>query len=149
VENKGVMAELDKDIISGDTVLLHVAGNIFGLSSSESGAGSESGLIPLLESPVISIGRMFVKKANKEAFAARFEEVKGIAEEYARPHLVRYGWREDVEDGAEEEFVLVAGWESVEKHLAFAETEAFARYGQIREFVARVDLKHYKRLSLE
>jgi quinol monooxygenase YgiN len=144
------MAELDGDIISGDTVLLHVAGDIFGPSGSESGSGSGRGLIPLLESPVISVGRMFVEKSKKEAFAAMFEEVKGVAEKYASPHVVRYGWREDVEEGAEEdEFVLVCGWESVEQHLAFAETEEFARYGQIREFMGRVDLKHYKRLSLE
>jgi hypothetical protein len=56
----------------------------------------------------------------------------------------------DGEEGAEEdEFVLVCGWESVEQHFGFAEAEGFARYGELRELIARTDLKHYKRLLLE
>jgi heme-degrading monooxygenase HmoA len=107
-------------------------------------------VVTLLESPVISVGRMFVKKGDRRGFEAKFEEVRGILEGYARPHQVRFGWREDVEDGAEEdEFVLVGGWDSVEQHFAFAESEGFPRYGELRELIARVDLKHYKPLPLE
>jgi hypothetical protein len=93
---------------------------------------------------------MFVAREKRGAFAAKFDEVKGILEGYASPHLVRYGWREDGDEGAEEdEFVLVCGWESVEKHFGFAESGGFARYSEIRDLILRVDLKHYKPLSLQ
>ncbi|KAL2130993.1 hypothetical protein VTI74DRAFT_5675 [Chaetomium olivicolor] len=125
-------------IEGGDTVLLHVEGDIF-----ENGGA-------LMQSEVISMGRMFVKKGERGTFEAKFEEVKGILEGYAGTQLVRYGWREDVEEGAEEdELVLVCGWESVEKHMEFAETPEFARYSEIGELVARVELRHYKPMSLE
>ncbi|KAH6626221.1 hypothetical protein B0J18DRAFT_135210 [Chaetomium sp. MPI-SDFR-AT-0129] len=158
-ENVGVMGGLtgaDKSkedeeggkrgwVIGEDTGLWHVGAVLFG---GEKGEGEEVGL---LESPVISLGRMYVKKGeDREKFAAKFEEVRGILERFARPHAVRFGWREDGEEGAEEEeFVLVAGWESVARHFAFAESAEFAKYGEIREFIARVDLKHYQRFSLE
>lgn len=166
-DNVAVMAALAErgDIIAEDTVLWHVEGEIFsGGGGEEEGGGRGGGgggdgdgdgpardrVVPLLQSPVISVGRMFVAREKREAFAAKFEEVKGILEEYARPHLVRYGWREDGEEGAEEdEFVVVCGWESVEKHFGFAESKGFARYSEIREILERVDLKHYKPLSLE
>ncbi|KAK4127787.1 hypothetical protein N657DRAFT_688001 [Parathielavia appendiculata] len=147
-ENKRVMAELDGEVISGETVLLHVVGDIF--CSSPSRSKSEPETIPLLRSPVISIQRTFIEKREKEAFAVRFEQIKGIVQEHAHPFLMRYGWREDVEDDAEEEeFVLVCGWESVEEHSACAETWESSKYSELRELVARVDLKHYTRLSLE
>ncbi|KAH6636969.1 hypothetical protein F5144DRAFT_601667 [Chaetomium tenue] len=147
-ENQRVMGGLEEGIVPGDTVLFHVVGGLFG--GEDRGGGEGGGLGSLLESAVISVGRMFVKRAERGGFEAKFEEVRGILEEYARPHLVRFGWREDVEEGAEEEeFVVVCGWDSVEQHFAFAETEEFARYGELRELIARVDLKHYKPLPLE
>ncbi|KAH6845501.1 hypothetical protein B0I37DRAFT_417031 [Chaetomium sp. MPI-CAGE-AT-0009] len=146
-ENERVMGELGPSIVAEDTVLFHVAGGIFG--GGGAGVGGE-GLGSLLESPVISVGRIFVKRGDRGGFEAKFEEVRGILEGYARPHLVRFGWREDVEDGNEEdEFVLVCGWDSVDQHFAFAESEGFARYGELRELIARVDLKHYKPFPLE
>ncbi|KAK4157635.1 hypothetical protein C8A00DRAFT_11549 [Chaetomidium leptoderma] len=161
-ENRGVMAALhDGDghvVAAADTVLFHVEGDLFGdekassSSSSSSRAGTGTGVVPLLESAVVSVGRVFVARQEREAFAAKFEEVRGVLEAYASPNQVRFGWRQDgEEEGAagEDEFVLVCGWESVEKHFGFAESRDFARYGELRELIARVDLKHYKRLSLE
>ncbi|KAK4043477.1 hypothetical protein C8A01DRAFT_43603 [Parachaetomium inaequale] len=140
-ENAGVMTGLEEGgyIVGGDTVLWHVGGEIFG-----GGGGS------LLESPVVSVTRMFVARGDRGRFAGKFGEVRGVLEGYAGPNLVRFGWREDGEEGAEEdEFVLVCGWESVEQHFGFAEAEGFGRYGELRELIARTDLKHYKRLLLE
>ncbi|KAG7288880.1 hypothetical protein NEMBOFW57_005240 [Staphylotrichum longicolle] len=121
-DNVAVMAALAErgDIIAEDTVLWHVEGEIFGGGGGEEEGGgtrgrsggdgpAREGVVPLLQSPVISVGRMFVAREKREAFAAKFEEVKGILEEYARPHLVR----------------------------------------EIRGILERVDLKHYKPLSLE
>lgn len=147
-ENQRVMGGLAERIVAEDTVLFHVAGGIFGGEKDKGGDGG--GLGSLLESAVISVGRMFVKRGDRGAFEAKFEEVRGILEGYARPHLVRFGWREDVEEGAEEEeFVVVCGWDSVEQHFAFAESEGFPPYGELRELIARVDLKHYKLLPLD
>jgi hypothetical protein len=137
------MAGLEGHVIVGDTVLFHVGGTIFG------GAGASDGLsesVPLLESPVVSVLRMFVERGEREKFDARFEDVRMGLEEYANPHLVRSGWREDVEDGADEdEFVLVWGGEAVD----VVDGKGFAEYGEFSGLAARVDLKHYKRLLLD
>ncbi|KAK3899612.1 hypothetical protein C8A05DRAFT_17972 [Staphylotrichum tortipilum] len=140
--NRGVMAGLvgGGEIVGEDTVLFHVEGEFFGVVGS-----------PLLKSPVISLSRIFISRGKREAFVARFGEVKGILEGYAGgSDLVRCGWRDDVEEGAQEdEFVLVCGWESVEKHLAFPECPGFAEFDAIQELISRVDLKHYRPLLLE
>ncbi|KAL2157619.1 hypothetical protein VTH06DRAFT_5998 [Thermothelomyces fergusii] len=141
-ENQTVMSRLgaEKSIIPEDTVLFHVSGDIFG----------SAGNLGLQESPVISMERMFVPRAARDGFEARFMEVKRILESYTGPDLVRFGWREDVEEGAkEDEFVLVCGWESVEAHIGFAESGGLARYAEIRNLLGRVDLQHYRRISLE
>jgi hypothetical protein len=139
------MAGLEGHIIAGDTVLVHAAGDIFG-----GGGDSPSGSVPLLESLVISVVRMFVERGDRERFDARFEDVRKGLEEHANPHLVRFGWREDVEEGAEEdEFVLVWGGQGVDEHSGVVDGKGLAGYGEISRLAARVDLKHYKRLLLE
>ncbi|KAL2197426.1 hypothetical protein P885DRAFT_77115 [Corynascus similis CBS 632.67] len=141
-ENQAVMGQLGeaKSIIPQDTVLFHVGGEIFSGTSNAA----------LLESPVISVERMFIPRADRGSFEAKFLEVNWILEGYAGPDLVRFGWREDIDKSLEEEeFVLVCGWESIERHVAFAESQGYARYGEIRNLLARVDVKHYKRFSLE
>ncbi|KAL2023876.1 hypothetical protein VTK56DRAFT_653 [Thermocarpiscus australiensis] len=143
--NTGVMAALDGHIVAGDTVLFHVDADIFG-GGPEAAGNAPSGSVPLLQSPVISVSRMFVASRDKEAFAALFGEVRGVLEEYASPGSVGFGWREDLEARAEEEeFVVVCGWESVEKHLGFARAPGYSRFNEIQQFVARADIKHYKR----
>jgi hypothetical protein len=133
------MAGLEGHVIAGDTVLFHVGGDIFG---GDGDSDTPSGSVPLLESPVISVVRMFVERGDRKRFDARFEGVRRRLEEYANPHLVRFGWREDVEEGTQEdEFVLVWGGEGVDEHSGVV--------GEISGSAARVDLKHYKRLLLE
>ncbi len=156
-ENAGVMAGLvdGGEIVGEDTVLWHVEGDLFG--GGEDGAGGDGaeeegvGGSPLLQSPVISVSRIFVAREKREAFAARFGEVKGILEGYAGgSELVRYGWRDDGDEGVEEdEFVLVCGWESIEKHFGFPECPRFAEFDTIQELISRVDLNHYRPLPLE
>ncbi|GAB1314185.1 ABM domain-containing protein [Madurella fahalii] len=136
--NIGVMTALGVHIVSQDTVLFHVDADIFEEASS-------SGSIQLLQSPVISVSRILVASENKGAFDAKFDEVKSVLEEYASPGLVRFGWREDLEAGAKEEFVLVCGWESVEKHLDFAGAPGFDQFQGIQQFIETADIKHYKR----
>ncbi|KAL2151870.1 hypothetical protein VTH82DRAFT_5054 [Thermothelomyces myriococcoides] len=139
-ENKGIMNHLAKEgvIIPESSVLFHVGGEIFDGTIN----------VKLQESPVISVERLFVPPSQRPWFETKFMEVKGILETYASPDLVRFGWRGDVEGGPEE-FVLVCGWESVERHLRFAEMGEYARYDEIHRVLERRDLKHYGRISLE
>ncbi|KXX73327.1 hypothetical protein MMYC01_209763 [Madurella mycetomatis] len=137
--NIGVMKALGDHIISQDTVLFHVDADIFDETSSP-------GSIQLLQSPVISVSRIFVAPENKEAFHAKFNKVRNVLEEYARPGLVQFGWREDIEAGTKEEFVLVCGWESVEKHLGFAEAPGLGQFQEIQQYIETADIKHYKRV---
>lgn len=86
-------------------------------------------------------------KEKKDAFVAKFGEVKGLLEEYTKPYPVVGGWRIEDEsiDGVErEEWDLFAGFESVDQHRAFAKTEAFARYQEIMGFVEGVEVKHLR-----
>ncbi|KAK4239646.1 hypothetical protein C8A03DRAFT_13982 [Achaetomium macrosporum] len=149
--NTRTMAALEEHIIPQDTVLFHVGYpgvDWIGIFGRRSGM-AQCGLVQLLDSPVISVERMFVKRENKEAFDAELGKALGFLQDYARPNLVQSAWRQDLEDGAEEELVVVCGWDSVEQHLAFADSPEFSKYSEIQRFVSGVDLKHYKRLSLE
>ena len=139
--NKGLMGGLATRIaVEGDdkVVFFHLDAEIFTPAAPE-------GYKHLVDSPVISIGRMYVSAEGKAAFAAKFDEVKGILEDFAKPYLVRGGWRVDKEDEGKEEFVMFVGWDAVEDHMAFAETPGFAKYSELRGFVTGADIKHYKR----
>ena len=135
--NKAIMAELrgkyidtskGYDIFHTDTDFL------------EDGAGN-----PLLKSPIISVSRLYVSAGKREEFAAQFAQVKPVLEAYAGPKFVRHGWREDLEEGANDEFVLVCGWKSVEKHYAFSDVRGFDQFSQLQGFFVQIDVKHYKR----
>lgn len=144
-ENARVMAGLEGHVAARDTVLLHVGGDVFG-----GGGGGGSGSVPLVESPVVSVERMFVGRGARARFDARFGEVRRGLEECVSPHLVRFGWREDVEEEAEEdEFVLVWGGEGVDDDSVVVGEKGVAGYGEVSGLAARVELKHYKRLLLE
>jgi heme-degrading monooxygenase HmoA len=141
-ENIGVMEGLDKHIVAKETVLFHVDADIFGAS-----AVSAESNVTLRDSPVISVSRVSVLREQKGAFAAKFDEVKGVLEEFTGQGLVKFGWREDGEAEAKtEEFVIVCGWESVERHLECAQSPGYFKYAEIRPLVAKADVKHYKRL---
>ncbi|KAK4191683.1 hypothetical protein QBC35DRAFT_486822 [Podospora australis] len=142
--NKNLMTELSGRVFDSAKGfdLFHVGCDIFGDDGTIT-----PGVVPLLESPVLSVSRIYVAPENKQSFAAKFAEVKGSLEEHIRPRVARYGWREDREEAAEqEEFLLVTGWESAEKHFEFAQAPEFAQFSQIQQYVSRADIKHYKRI---
>lgn len=135
--NKAIMAELDGKCI--DTTkgydLFHTDTDFLGEDASN----------PLLRGPIISVSRLYISAEKREEFAAKFAQVKPVLEAYVSPNVVRHGWREDLEEGAYEEFVLVCDWESVEKHYAFSDARGFDKFNQLQEFFVRTDIKHYKR----
>ncbi|KAK4109496.1 hypothetical protein N656DRAFT_783091 [Canariomyces notabilis] len=140
-QNTKIMTGLAAHIIPKDTVLFHVNGIIFGDSAGTS--------VPLLQAPVISVSRFFIPREERGSFEAKFGEVKGVLDKYVSPGSLRFGWREDLEEGAkEEEFVVVCGWETVESHSEFTNAAGFSQFQEIEQFIAQVDRKHYRRFSL-
>lgn len=118
---------------SEDFSLLHVDGDIFGEAVGE-GVG-------LLESLVVGVCRVEVE-GGREEFGGVVEGWKSYLAAAAAPHVVKGGWREDVEAEERQEFVVVSGWES-----EGSATEA-EQAGQFIEVNGRVSLKstHYKRI---
>lgn len=139
-ENKKIMAGLGDYIDSNNVVLFH-------LDDADIFSGpTPQGMIPLTDSPVISVTRMFVDSEARRPFSVKFEEIRGILEAFAKPHLVRGGWRVDKEDDSKEEFVLFCGWESLERHAEFKEHPTYSDYTRILDFATGTDMKHYKRI---
>ncbi|KAK1770444.1 hypothetical protein QBC33DRAFT_555927 [Phialemonium atrogriseum] len=137
-ENKQIMAGLSDHIAKDKVVLFHLDAEIFSRPAPQDA-------IPLLDSPLISLTRLFVDSDKKDAFSKKFNEVRGILEDFAKPHLARGGWRVDKEAETKEEFVLVCGWESLERHFEFAKDPRFNEYKEIPELVTETDIKHFKR----
>ncbi|OCL13264.1 hypothetical protein AOQ84DRAFT_118195 [Glonium stellatum] len=92
---------------------------------------------------VFSIGRHFVKAGAKDEFAAAFEANKHALQDYATQGKIGGGWRVD-KDGNKEEWVLFCPWKNVDEHIGFVNTQGFAEYSKIREYVDGVDIKHAK-----
>ena len=80
---------------------------------------------------------------NRSGFIEKFNEVRGLLEDFTTPYGVVGGWRMEKED-EEKEWVLFSGFESVENHLEFAKTEGFGKYREIVGFVRGFDVKHMK-----
>ncbi|KAK1827867.1 hypothetical protein QBC39DRAFT_360723 [Podospora conica] len=102
-DNAAVMGSLgpfmSQESNEGDFSLLHVEGDLF-----EEGRGAA-----LLESPVVGVHRVLVKGQRNE------EEVSRLRGVFENPTgMVRAGWREDVEDGGKQEYVIVCGWQHEE-----------------------------------
>ncbi|KAB8256829.1 hypothetical protein BDV32DRAFT_128538 [Aspergillus pseudonomiae] len=114
---------------------------VFGLSTGRSGE------VPIVDAPVIAIGRYFLRTGEKEAFLNRFEETKMHLEAYIAPRALKGGVRVEPkdrkDDGMEkEEFVLFSGWGEVKDHFAFAESDGFKEFTQIKDFLEGADIKH-------
>lgn len=136
-DNAGVMDTLGPFISkegNEDFSLLHVEGDVFG------GVVGE-GVVGLLESPVVAVCRVEVKGGRKEGGGV-VEGWKRYLTATAAPHVVRGGWREDVESEERQEYVVVSGWKTKEE--AWEAEQA----GQFMEASGRVSLKstHYKRM---
>ena len=96
-----------------------------------------------LDAPVVSIERLFVAKERKKEFDAFFRTVEPLLQEYVAPWTFTSGWRVDLSDEqqrkGEEEWILVAGWPTVEKHQDFSKTDMWERYSKIKEMIIRAE----------
>jgi heme-degrading monooxygenase HmoA len=120
--------------------LWHLDADCFGPLSSKS----------LLQAKAISLNRHFVPKEKKGGFEKKFEEVRGLLEEYTKPYPVIGGWRiekETVEGKERDEWNLFSGFDSVEHHMAFAKTKAFEKYREIVGCVEGFEVRHLKAIE--
>ena len=60
---------------------------------------------------------------------------------YTSPFSACGAWRIDKE-GEDEEFVLFSGWNEVQDHIAFAESEASREFGKLKPLMKDADVKH-------
>jgi heme-degrading monooxygenase HmoA len=140
-ENKGTMDGIRDQIAMGGEshiVLRHVEGELFAGPAPE-------GITHMLEAPVVSVGRTYVPAQNKAAADAKIKEIAGALREFAAPRDTRWGWAEDPEDETKLEFIIVAGWDSIEAHLAFKKHPSFAKWQEFVDLADSTGFLHYKR----
>ncbi|KAE8374532.1 hypothetical protein BDV26DRAFT_269797 [Aspergillus bertholletiae] len=106
-----------------------------------------SGKIPMVDAPVITIGRYFLSTGQKEAFLNRFEKTQRHLDAYIAPKTLKGGMRveprDQTDDGVEkEEFVLFSGWGEVQDHLRFAKSSGLREFSQIKDFLEGTEIKH-------
>ncbi|KAI1630661.1 hypothetical protein F4809DRAFT_635875 [Biscogniauxia mediterranea] len=119
----------------------------FHLDTEAFGPAGEEEEIRLLESPVVSVGRVGVAAADKQAFAEAWDGGKSVLVDFAKPHAVRSGFRKQKADPDMEESVFFVGWPTVERHAELAKTENFAKYaGPLLSFAKSNEVKHYRRI---
>jgi hypothetical protein len=94
--------------------------------------------------PVICLNRHFVPKDKKAGFIKKFDEVKGLLEDFTKPYQVVEGWRIEKEAEEKEEWTLFLGFGSAENHHELAKTEGFASYREIVELVEGFEVRHLK-----
>ena len=144
-ENKRAMGAMESYGVSKnptDIDLFHLDADIFDSAPVE--AAGET--IALLDSPIIAVDRLFLDPAKKDEFANRLAAVDATLRENSRPFVVRGGWRVDVGPGGRQEYVLVSGWESVDKHLECNPLTQLPESGAFKPLVAEVNTKHYRRI---
>lgn len=69
---------------------------------------------------------------NKAAADAEIKETAAALREFAAPHGTRWGGVVDPKDEHTQEFIIVAGWNSIEAHMAFKQHPSTAKW---QEFV--------------
>jgi heme-degrading monooxygenase HmoA len=94
-----------------------------------------------LNAPVIAVSRYFVEPAQKAKFDAAFRNGAPYLGAQTAPFAYNGGWRIDKE-GDGEEFVLFSGWNKVQDHYSFAETEGFKEFGKIKDALQGAEIKH-------
>ena len=91
--------------------------------------------------------RHFVKSGQKDRFQQTFDTEKHYLQNFVTEGKIGGGWRVDKECD-KDEWVLLTPWKSVQQHHDFAETDGFAKYGNIREHIHDAEIKHAKILDI-
>jgi heme-degrading monooxygenase HmoA len=98
---------------------------------------------------VLSISRHFVDDPRKAEFERVWAEKIGLLDDFTKAGTEALaGWSIEVEEG-KAEFVLVLGWEAVEKHSEFGNSELGREYlGAVRAVLYGGEVKHAEVLEL-
>ncbi|KAF9891806.1 hypothetical protein FE257_003287 [Aspergillus nanangensis] len=118
-----------------------------------------------LNAPVVAIARYFIPQSSRWEFDETFTEVENLLQRVTAPRLLRAGYRVDDDceigegEGEEEmmkkrkkkvasEFVMFTGWETVQDHLGFAQSDAFKEFGKTRQYMVGADIRHARLLGV-
>ncbi|KAJ9131387.1 hypothetical protein NKR19_g9527 [Coniochaeta hoffmannii] len=137
-ENKPTVDGIRAYIDTRETVLRHVEGELFAGPAPE-------GIANMLDAPVISVGRTYVPIENKAAADTKIKEIAASLRKFAAPYDTRWGWVVDPRDEKTQEFVIVAGWDGIEAHLAFKKHPSFAKWQEFAGLANSTGFLHYKR----
>ncbi|KAJ5796381.1 uncharacterized protein N7518_004921 [Penicillium psychrosexuale] len=96
-----------------------------------------------LDAPVLAITRYFVEPSKKDEFDAVFRNGVSHLDAHTAPFSSCGAWRIDKE-GEDEEFVLFSGWNQVQDHFAFGESEASKEFEKIKALMKDADVKHVR-----
>jgi len=143
-ENIEVMESLGQYFVSGspdDMVLLHVDADIFGSGAVDSHGESNR----LLDSPAVSVERMFIDAGKKDEFIRKLGAIQELLKEATAPHLVQGGWRLDGDSVGRQEYVLVTGWNTIQEHVKFRQSQHASQYEEITQLAAQTEMRHFKR----
>ncbi|OTB06138.1 hypothetical protein M426DRAFT_319213 [Hypoxylon sp. CI-4A] len=140
-ENRSVFPILGEHFALEKTTFFHVADTEF---FKPSGVDGE---VPILESPVVCVGRHTLEPNHPPEFDQAWTGIVGVLKEHIKPNIVKFGWRIEKEDQAVDELVYVAGFPSVESHKELGESEHTQKYASVvLSFTKTDETKHYKRI---
>jgi len=101
-----------------------------------------------LDRTFVAIGRHFIKDGDRDHFRETLDDnMHELESHIGGTDQVVGGFRIDQgfdpsSQSDKVEFVLLTGWDSIDRHLEFAKTEAFQKYSQIRKHLDGADIKH-------
>ncbi|KAB5575455.1 hypothetical protein GE09DRAFT_1053016 [Coniochaeta sp. 2T2.1] len=137
-ENVSVFDPIRSHIDVAQTSLRHVEGRLF--------AGpAAGGLKRMLDAPVVSVGRTYLRKEMKAAAEAKIREISDGMTDFAKPYEWRWGWVVDGKEDEMLEFVIVAGWDSIERHRSFKTHPTQKRWQEFVDLAESTGFVHYER----
>lgn len=113
--------------------------------------------IPLpVDRGFMAIVRHFIKDGDKTSFESTFRDNRsemdsfiGGADRVVGGFRIDQGFDPSMECDKGDEFVLFTAWDSEEQHFAFAKTEGFEKYGQIRNHISGAEISHAAVLEVD
>lgn len=96
---------------------------------------------------VLAVERHYIKPGKRSDFEETFKNVGHhldafTEEKWAGAGAFRIDRDKDTDGREKDEFVLLTGWDSVERHSEFAKAQGFQEYSKIREYLEGADIKH-------
>ena len=112
----------------------------------------EQSSIPL-DAPVLAIGQHWITPSNNAGFEEAFEDNKHHLEHFSTRKLAG-GWRHEKEESADggqkDVFVLFSGWDDVDHHMKFGDSQNYEEYAKIIKWIDEggFEVKHAVKVDL-